>query len=58
MAETLLRGRFDTVVGRVAFDNNGDLLGAAWQWKVWTAGEYVPLERFRQSIRVQLAPPS
>jgi hypothetical protein len=46
------------VVGRVAFDNKGDLLGAAWQWKVWTASEYVPLERFRQSIRVRLAPPS
>ena len=58
VAETLRRGRFDTVVGRVAFDNKGDMLGAAWQWKVWTAGEYVPLERFRQSIRVQLAPPS
>ena len=44
VAGTLLRGRFDTVVGRVAFDNKGDLLGAAWQWKVWTAGEYVPLD--------------
>ena len=44
VALMLRRGRFDTVLGRVAFDGKGDLEGAAWQWKVWTDGAYVPLE--------------
>jgi branched-chain amino acid transport system substrate-binding protein len=44
VAGSLRRGRFDTVLGRVAFDRKGDLLGAAWQWKAWTDGDYVPLE--------------
>ena len=43
VARTLRRGRFDTVLGRLAFDRKGDLKGAAWQWKVWTDGDYVPL---------------
>jgi branched-chain amino acid transport system substrate-binding protein len=43
VARQLRRGRFDTVLGRVAFDRKGDLQGAAWQWKVWTDGAYVPL---------------
>jgi branched-chain amino acid transport system substrate-binding protein len=45
VARLLRRGRFDTVLGRVAFDRNGDLEGAAWQWKVWTDGTYVPLHQ-------------
>ena len=45
VARALRRGRFDTVLGRVAFDGKGDLRGAAWQWKVWTDGTYVPLEQ-------------
>ena len=45
VARSLGRGRFDTVLGRVAFDRKGDLQGAAWQWKVWTDGDYVPLDR-------------
>jgi branched-chain amino acid transport system substrate-binding protein len=45
VAETLRRGRFDTVLGRVGFDHKGDLEAAAWQWKVWTKGDYVPLDR-------------
>jgi branched-chain amino acid transport system substrate-binding protein len=44
LANALRRGRFDTVLGRVGFDHKGDLEDAAWQWKVWTDGEYVPLE--------------
>jgi hypothetical protein len=44
VAEALRRGRFDTVLGRVAFDYKGDLEHAAWQWKVWTDGDYVPLQ--------------
>jgi branched-chain amino acid transport system substrate-binding protein len=41
----LRRGRFNTVLGRVAFDGKGDLEGGAWQWKVWTDGAYVPLDQ-------------
>lgn len=46
VAAALRRGRFDTVLGPVAFDDKGDLEDAAWQWKVWTEGNYVPLGRF------------
>ena len=45
VAQMLRRGRFESVLGRVAFDAKGDLKGAAWQWKVWTDGTYVPLEQ-------------
>jgi branched-chain amino acid transport system substrate-binding protein len=44
VAEALRRGRFDSVVGRVAFDDNGDLSGAGWQWQMWTNGTSVPLD--------------
>ena len=46
VAETLRRSRFQTVLGQVAFDQKGDLEDTAWQWKVWTEGDYVPLETF------------
>ena len=45
VARALRRGRFNTVLGTVAFDEKGDLDGAAWQWKVWVEGDYVPFER-------------
>ena len=45
VARTLRRGRFDTVLGHVAFDHKGDLRGSAWQWKAWTDGAYIPLEQ-------------
>jgi branched-chain amino acid transport system substrate-binding protein len=45
VAQMLRRGRFETVLGRVALDGKGDLEDAAWQWKVWTDGTYVPLEQ-------------
>jgi branched-chain amino acid transport system substrate-binding protein len=45
VASMLRRGRFDSVLGPVAFDRDGDLRDAAWQWKVWTDGDYVPLEQ-------------
>lgn len=57
VAKTLRRGSFDTALGRVAFNDKGDLTDAAWQWKVWTDGDSIPVEQFRQSsTRVQLAP--
>ena len=34
----LHRGRFDSVLGRVAFDERGDLVGAVWRWRVWHLG--------------------
>jgi branched-chain amino acid transport system substrate-binding protein len=51
VARALRRGRFDTVLGRVAFNRKGDLTDAAWQWKVWRNGDSAPLEQFRQSNR-------
>jgi branched-chain amino acid transport system substrate-binding protein len=57
VAKALRRGSFDTALGRVAFNSKGDLTDAAWQWKVWTDGDSIPLEQFRQSsTRAQLAP--
>ena len=44
VARAMRRSSFGTVLGRVAFDRKGDLEGAAWQWKVWTDGAYLPLE--------------
>jgi branched-chain amino acid transport system substrate-binding protein len=40
-----LRGnRFDTVLGRIDFDDKGDLTTQNWVWYVWRSGEYVPVE--------------
>jgi branched-chain amino acid transport system substrate-binding protein len=38
--------QFDTVLGRIGFDEKGDVTGIEpWQWAVWRAdGTYVPLE--------------
>jgi branched-chain amino acid transport system substrate-binding protein len=36
--------QFETVMGRVDFDDNGDLMVQRWIWYVWRGGEYVPLE--------------
>jgi branched-chain amino acid transport system substrate-binding protein len=41
--EALFRGRFETVLGRVAFDTKGDLKDAGWRWQVWRNGDYEPL---------------
>ena len=40
VADLLRRGRFDTVLGRVSFDDKGDLEGATWAWHVWEDGTY------------------
>jgi branched-chain amino acid transport system substrate-binding protein len=40
-----LRGHsFDTVLGRIDFDDKGDLTVQSWVWYIWKGGEYVPLE--------------
>jgi branched-chain amino acid transport system substrate-binding protein len=36
--------QFDTVLGRIGFDNKGDITGASWIWYIWKGGKYVPLE--------------
>jgi branched-chain amino acid transport system substrate-binding protein len=45
VATELRRGRFHTVLGRVVFDDKGDLLGAGWQMQIWSDGDYEPLDR-------------
>jgi branched-chain amino acid transport system substrate-binding protein len=45
VAETLKKSRFDTVLGRIAFDQKGDVTGAnTFVWYVWRGGAPVPLE--------------
>jgi branched-chain amino acid transport system substrate-binding protein len=45
VAAMLRRGRFDSVLGPVAFDDKGDLEGAGWQWQVWRNQDSVPLDQ-------------
>jgi branched-chain amino acid transport system substrate-binding protein len=33
---------FDTVLGRIRFDEKGDVSPSAFEWFVWTNGEFVP----------------
>jgi branched-chain amino acid transport system substrate-binding protein len=41
--ETLRRHEFDTVLGSVGFDDNGDVTGTqTYIWYVWKGGQYVP----------------
>jgi branched-chain amino acid transport system substrate-binding protein len=40
----LRNNQFDTVLGRIGFDDKGDLAAQTWTWYVWRGGEYVPLE--------------
>jgi branched-chain amino acid transport system substrate-binding protein len=44
--EALHSRQFDTVLGRIGFDEKGDVTGfEPWQWYIWQAdGTYVPLE--------------
>jgi branched-chain amino acid transport system substrate-binding protein len=36
--------QFDTILGRIGFDDKGDLTVQSWIWYVWRGGEYVQLE--------------
>jgi branched-chain amino acid transport system substrate-binding protein len=38
LTQALRRGGFETVIGRVAFDEKGDLRGGDWQWQEWRDG--------------------
>ena len=47
VTEAMHSRQFDTVLGRIGFDEKGDVTGfEPWQWFVWQAdGTYVPLEQ-------------
>ena len=49
VVEVMHSREFDTVLGRIRFDEKGDITGFdPWQWYVWKSnGTYVPLERSR-----------
>jgi branched-chain amino acid transport system substrate-binding protein len=34
--------QFETVLGKISFDQKGDVTPTAWVWWVWTQGKYVP----------------
>ena len=34
-----------TVIGRIRFDENGDLKDPPLEWFVWRMGKYIPVER-------------
>jgi branched-chain amino acid transport system substrate-binding protein len=43
--EAMHSRQFDTVLGRIGFDQKGDVTGFdPWQWYVWKGSDYVPLE--------------
>ncbi len=44
VTQALHRGRFASALGKVAFDEKGDVEGAVWQWQVWHDGSYAPLQ--------------
>jgi branched-chain amino acid transport system substrate-binding protein len=54
VARMLRRGRFETVLGRVAFDNKGDLEGASWQWQQWDNGGYRPLRALADGVGISV----
>jgi branched-chain amino acid transport system substrate-binding protein len=33
---------FETVLGRIRFDDKGDVIPAGFEWFVWTDGAFVP----------------
>jgi branched-chain amino acid transport system substrate-binding protein len=38
VSEALHSGQFDTVIGKLAFDQNGDVTESSFEWFVWTKG--------------------
>ncbi|WP_245457979.1 MULTISPECIES: branched-chain amino acid ABC transporter substrate-binding protein [unclassified Mesorhizobium] len=41
---SLRNNQFETVLGRIDFDDKGDLTTQSWVWYVWRSGAYVPAE--------------
>jgi branched-chain amino acid transport system substrate-binding protein len=42
VSQSLRAGRHQTVIGRLRFDNKGDVRGTRYVWYVWKDGKYVP----------------
>ena len=40
----LRNSQFDTVLGRIDFDDKGDLTAQSWIWYAWRNGEYAPMQ--------------
>lgn len=40
--EALRNGHFDTVLGEIAFNENGDIVAPTFIWYVWEEGKYLP----------------
>jgi branched-chain amino acid transport system substrate-binding protein len=36
--------QFETVLGKIAFNEKGDVATQTWVWYVWKGSEYVPLQ--------------
>jgi branched-chain amino acid transport system substrate-binding protein len=46
VADALRTFQFDTVVGRIGFDDKGDVIGfGTYVWFVWQGGEFVPFDQ-------------
>ena len=43
VVDSLRRGRFDTVLGEIGFDEKGDATTPGYVWYVWQNGKYVPV---------------
>ena len=45
VAEVLRKEQFETVLGRIGFNENGDVTGyEPFEWYIWKGGQYVPAE--------------
>jgi branched-chain amino acid transport system substrate-binding protein len=44
VSTALHANQFDTVLGQIRFDQNGDITAPAYVWYRWTNGDYVPIE--------------
>ena len=45
-ADALRSNQFDTVLGTIGFDENGDVTGYdTFVWFVWKDGKYAPVDR-------------
>jgi branched-chain amino acid transport system substrate-binding protein len=45
VSRSLHSHEFDTVLGRIRFDEKGDVSPSAFEWFVWTSGEFVPRDQ-------------
>lgn len=45
MIETLRNDEFDTVLGRIGFDEKGDVTAPGYVWYVWKDGEHYQIKQ-------------